>query len=95
VSAIGETEVQLRISGVDRPFVDDAFMERLRSAARERVGRELAIHIDFSQADLGGGCIAASVNGRIVYDNTYSKRLERMRNQLRTSIVRDIIESDE
>lgn len=95
VSAVGEAEVRLYVSSADRPFVDSAFVGSIRSSARDHSGREPVLHIDYRQTDLGGGCIAASLDGRIVFDNTFSRRLERMKTQLRTSIVKEIIANNE
>lgn len=95
VSAIGEADVQVYISQADQEFVDHAFMAELRTISQERLGFEPHINVQFAQADMGGGCIASSYTGRIVFDNTYAKRLERMKNRLRTSIVKEIIKSDE
>lgn len=95
VQAIGEAHVHLFISGADQDLADTAFVESLQAVLRERLGRELVLSLDFSRADLGGGCMAASLDGRVVFDNTFSKRLERMRSRLRTSIVKEMTKSDE
>ncbi len=95
VQAIGEPEVRLYIDNADRGLVDNAFLDAVRSAVRQGSGRELAVQTDFSRTDLGGGCMAAALNGRMVFDNTFSKRLERMRNRLRTSIVEDMTKNHE
>jgi vacuolar-type H+-ATPase subunit E/Vma4 len=95
VVAIGEPEVVLKVNKLDEPFVNNAFVDDLRSRVLDLSGEDLKVTLEFEALDMGGGCVAASTKGRIVFDNTFRRRLERMQPQLRTLIIRELAKSDE
>ena len=94
VAAVGGDEAVLRISERDRGFADDAFAhdvrERLKTAADGT-----SFRVEFDSADIGGGCMATSADGRIVFDNTYGRRLERLRPEIRAMIVGELDKGNE
>lgn len=95
VCGVGEPDMILRLSSSDRSLADGAFLSELRSKAGQSSGVEPKIAVESAGADLGGGCIVASTAGRVVYDNTFPRRLERMRQELRTRIVRELMKDYE
>lgn len=95
VLAIGTAETRLYLSTADHALVGSGFLETLNSQARELSGNQLAVSVEIAQTDLGGGCIAQSLDGRVVFDNTFSKRLARMKEQLRLSIIEEISKNHE
>ncbi len=91
VAAIGLPEVVLRISQADAGILGDGFAGRLVADGAVRAAGVSRIAPQFDENALGGGCIAQSPDGRIVFDNTYSKRMQRKRRELRAMIVRDVM----
>ena len=94
VRAIGGDEVVLRISERDSGIADDDFIAGVRESAGMTSGRT-HVRVEFEAEDTAGGCIAASADGRVVFDNTYGRRLERLRSDIRTSIVRELEKANE
>ena len=94
VAAVGGDEAVLRISERDRGFADDAFAEDVRERLKTAAGGT-DFRVEFDSGDNGGGCAAASADGRIVFDNTYGRRLERLRSEIRAMIVVELDKSNE
>jgi len=94
VSAVGGEEAVLRISERDRGFADDAFAEDVRERLKTAAGGK-SFRIEFDSGDSGGGCAATSADGRIMFDNTYGRRLERLRSEMRAKIVGELDKSNE
>jgi len=95
VLALGEVEVRLKLSSADQVLSDSAFLDAVKAGVRARSGREPMVHLEFDQVDLGGGCVAMFLDGRVVFENTFPRRLARMKRELRTSIVKEIMRDDE
>jgi vacuolar-type H+-ATPase subunit E/Vma4 len=93
-SAVGTGEIILKFSERDRGIVDEALVGEINERTKEALKRAVALHIRFEEADYAG-CLAASSDGRIIFDNTYRRRLERMRNDLRARIVGELSQSNE
>ena len=66
-----------------------ALGDELIAAENERA----RVTLQLDARDWGGGCIAQSPDGRVVYDNTYRTRMQRKRRELRAMIVRDVMDS--
>ena len=94
VSAVGGDEVVLRLSERDRGLADEAFTKAVMEASG-RAGDAGALKLEFHAVDSGGGCVAASPDGRVVFDNTFARRLERMRSELRSYIIDGLERGDE
>lgn len=86
----GGVRVHLKLAERDRALVDEAFAARVKAAVRARGGGDVDLELEFDSAITDGGCIASDPEGRIVYDNTYMRRLERERRNLRRAILREI-----
>ena len=93
-AAIGGEEVVLRFGERDGGLVDDAFVDEVK-ARLEGAAAGPRFRVEFESGDNGGGCVATSPDGRIVFDNTYGRRLERLRPELRATIVSELEKSNE
>mgnify|MGYP000847710577 FL=1 len=93
VAAIGRPEVVLRISQTDAALVSGAFASQVASDGRAAAAGVSSVTLQLDARDWGGGCIAQSPDGRVVYDNTYRTRMQRKRRELRAMIVRDVMDS--
>jgi vacuolar-type H+-ATPase subunit E/Vma4 len=94
VAAIGMSEVVLKVAREDKALIGEAFVEDITARVRSGAGRDVKVALEFDPALSAGGCVAASSDGRIVFDNTFKRRLERMRPALRSVIVREVLKTD-
>ena len=94
IAAVGETQVTLKVGGEDKAIADHAFLDEVGAALQAISGDRVEINLEIDPALSGGGCVAISKRGRIVFDNTYRRRLERMKPELRSSIVREVLKAD-
>jgi len=94
VLGVGEHKAVLKVSRTDKKLVDDAFVDDVRRRVSDRAGSEVEIDVEFDPADMGGGCVARSKQGRIVFDNTFQRRLGRMRPQLRALVVKELMKNN-
>ena len=92
VSAVGDEGIVLRLSERDRGLADEAFVQAVSDGVAADAG---GLRLEFDAADTGGGCFATSADGRVVFDNTFPRRLERMRSELRALIVAELDSGDE
>jgi len=95
VLGVGESQVVLKVSRADEAFVGDAFIDDVRRRVSERSGGELKVDVEFGPTDMGGGCVARSTGGRIVFDNTFRRRLGSIKPRLRSLIVKELMKSNE
>jgi vacuolar-type H+-ATPase subunit E/Vma4 len=95
ILGVGEPEVVLKVSRADKALVDDAFIDDVRRRVSERSGAQPKVDVEFEPADMGGGCVARSKEGRIVFDNTFRRRLGNMRPRLRSLIVKELMNTNE
>jgi vacuolar-type H+-ATPase subunit E/Vma4 len=93
-TAVGGDEVILRFSERDRGLVNDAFVNEVTGRVKS-IDESIRFRVEFDRDDTGGGCIATSADGRILFDNTFGRRLERLRPELRAMIVRELAKDDE
>ncbi|HOF38648.1 MAG TPA: V-type ATP synthase subunit E [Candidatus Hydrogenedentes bacterium] len=92
-AAIALPEVVVRIYKDDAAFLSDAFPGEVAADPRAAAAGVSRVILQLDSHDSGGGCIAQSTDGRIVYDNTYKTRMQRKRRELRAMIVEDVINS--
>ncbi|MFH1314478.1 MAG: V-type ATP synthase subunit E family protein [Candidatus Eisenbacteria bacterium] len=95
ISAVGGSGVVLKIGQADQNLTDDSLLAEISRRAGEQTGREIAITLEIDPALTGGGCVAVSGEGRIIFDNTFARRLERMKPALRSVIVREVLKTDD
>jgi V/A-type H+-transporting ATPase subunit E len=93
VTAIGGGGVVLKFGEGDRGVADEAFLGEIRSRV-EGAAPGTDFRAEFTDGDPGGGCIATSPDGRIVFDNTLLWRLERMRPAIRAKIVEELAKNN-
>ena len=86
--AIGNSKLRVTLSEHDRGVVEALLKESPQSS-------DDAIELAFTSEHHGGGCIAQSHDGRIVFDNTYARRLALAMRDLRASIIQEIVEHHE
>ena len=89
IQGIAEPEVRLRLATADQSLADSAFMGIVRDELKARTNHNCTVHLSFDLVDAGGGCSAESSSRRVILDNTYTRRLERARRSLRTTIMRE------
>jgi vacuolar-type H+-ATPase subunit E/Vma4 len=94
VAAVGGVQVTLRVGVEDKGLADQSFLDEIKAALEAKSGDQVEISLEIDPALSGGGCVAVSKRGRIVFDNTYRRRLERMKPQLRSLIVREVLKTD-
>jgi len=94
IPAVGCDEVVLKVSKGEEAVVDGAFLEELAAGVRASAGRRFQVDLCVEERDLGGGCVAESVDGRVVFDNTFRRRLERAMPGIRAAIVKESIHHD-
>jgi vacuolar-type H+-ATPase subunit E/Vma4 len=94
VSAVGESEVTLKFGEADDHLADDGLIGEITRRAAERSKREIKITREIDPAITSGGCVAVSKEGRINFDSSFARRLERMKPALRSVIVREVLKTD-
>ncbi len=91
VTAVDLPRVVLRIAPEDAAITEGDFLREVVGDVKTLSGKDVEIKIELD-ADLpSGGCISASGDGRIIFDNTFRRRLERMTPELRSLIVREVL----
>jgi vacuolar-type H+-ATPase subunit E/Vma4 len=91
VTAVDLPEVLLRVAPEDAALTEGGFIAEVAGDVKTLSGRDVQIRIEIDSDLPSGGCIAASGDGRIIYDNTFRRRLERMKPGLRSLIVREVL----
>jgi vacuolar-type H+-ATPase subunit E/Vma4 len=94
VLAVGGAEVTLTVGTEDQALADQAFLNEITERTRHDADGEITIVLLLDPALTGGGCIAVSRQGRIVFDNSFARRLERMKPALRSVIVQEVLKTD-
>lgn len=94
VEAVGGDEVILKFSERDKGLVNDAFLKDLEDGIKSIAG-STRFRVEFDRDLRGGGCICISADGRIVFDNTFERRLDRLRPELRSMIVGELTRNHE
>ena len=77
-------EFVVRLSGADQTI----FGEGLAGEIAQRVGRDLSITVSYDLDIKGGGVVIEDAEARQVWDNSLTKRLERMWPEMRRQIAR-------
>jgi V/A-type H+-transporting ATPase subunit E len=83
IQAMGADGVTLELSERDLGLATDGWLAEVR----RRVGRDVAIRVSENHAPIDGGVIVRSADGRLVYDNSFSARLRRLRPGLRRELA--------
>lgn len=91
VTAVDLPQVVLRIKPEDVAVAGDGFAGEVAGDVKTMSGKDVEIKIEADAGLSSAGCIAASGDGRIIFDNTFRRRLERMRPELRSLIVKEVL----
>jgi vacuolar-type H+-ATPase subunit E/Vma4 len=83
VAAMDADAVVLSLAAEDRPVATDDWL----AGVRQRAGRDVALSVDEAPANIGGGVVARSADGKQLYDNSFAARLRRLRPTLRQQIA--------
>jgi vacuolar-type H+-ATPase subunit E/Vma4 len=94
ISAVGGSEVILKINEQDRAMVEGAVYDQIVQDVMEKAGDGIVVRLEADPAVSGGGCVAASADGRVVFDNTFKRRLERMKPGLRSVIAKEVLKTN-
>ena len=81
----------MRIAPEDAAVAGGGLIGEVTGDVKTMSGKDIEIKIETDAGLTSGGCIAASGDGRIIFDNTFTRRLERMRPELRSLIVREVL----
>jgi vacuolar-type H+-ATPase subunit E/Vma4 len=93
VAAVDLPQVVLRLAPQDAALLEESFAREVTADVKALAGKDIEIRVETGTEDglASGGCIAASEDGRIIFDNTFKRRLERMRPELRSMIVKEVL----
>ena len=94
ISGVAEPAVTLKVAREDEALADDEFITQVRERLSEIMGQETKITVEIDPRLRWGGCVAVGAQGRVVFDNTFGRRLERMRSALRSAIAREVLKTD-
>ena len=90
--SLKKKELVAVVSVKDFPLLDGAFVSRVEKKLSEHHLKDIRIDLapDDNLQDIGA--VIKSRDGRIIFDNTFSDRLQRMRAGLRAMIFKEIFE---
>jgi vacuolar-type H+-ATPase subunit E/Vma4 len=94
VRAIGLPRVNLVLGKEDEALAGPDFAEEVTRRTSSEGPEATHVEIMIDHLVTGGGCMARSEDGRVVFDNTFSRRLERLRPLLRSTIVSEVFKND-
>ena len=94
VRAIGESEVTVALGGEDAALAGDDLISDIAGRLQSEGMAGVKIDVVVDPGLGGGGCVARSKDSRVIFDNTFKRRLERMKPSLRSAIVSEVLKSD-
>lgn len=94
VGAIGEKEVTVTLGKDDENLADEKLVSDIGGRLDSQGSPGIAIEIVVDPSLEGGGCVAGSKDLRIIFDNTFKRRLDRLKPSLRSTIVSEVLKSD-
>jgi len=86
IAAIGSESVVIEFNDADRAIASDAWL----GDVRRRIGHDVSITVPAEAPPIDGGLVVRSADGRLLYDNSFAARLERLRPALRQQIARRV-----
>jgi vacuolar-type H+-ATPase subunit E/Vma4 len=90
VLGLNGERVVVTMGATDKDMVDPVMLEEIRKLVREACGRNVVIELRFDARDLGGGCVATTQADRIRLDNTFSRRLQESKKQLKSMVIAEL-----
>ena len=94
VLAIGESEVTVALGKEDEALAGGDLVSDVAGRLQSEGLADIKIDVIVDPAIGGGGCVARSKDSRVIFDNTFKRRLERMKPSLRSAIVSEVLKSD-
>ena len=88
IAAIGNSAIRVTLSEQDRGIAQGALRELPETSSE-------GIDFAFTSEHDGGGCIAESHDGRVVFDNTYARRLALAMRSLRARLIEEVVKHHE
>jgi vacuolar-type H+-ATPase subunit E/Vma4 len=95
VAAIGEKQVTVALGKEDEALAGGDLVAEIADGLRSQGVPDIKIDISVDPSVGGGGCVARSKDSRIIFDNTFRRRLDRMKPSLRSTIVNEVLKNDE
>lgn len=95
VRAIGGPEVIVALGEEDRALAGAELAAEIEARLALEGSADVKVRIVIDAAVVGGGCLATSGDSRVIFDNTFPRRLERMKPSLRSTIVNEVLKSDD
>ena len=90
IGAMAADEVIIELCEQDRALATAAWLDEVR----RRVGRPVTIDVSANHAPIAGGLIVRSADGRLLYDNSFAARLERLKPELRRELAGRLFASE-
>ena len=90
IAVLGEDEVVLKPGDSDKDLLTEKLLKNIRSRARELLGKEIRISVDENTLKNQAGLHVVARGGSMLFDNTIESRINRMGDDLRLLIVREI-----
>ena len=90
IEAMAADEVIIELCEQDRALATDAWLDDVR----RRVGRPVTIDVSADHAPIAGGLIVHSADGRLLYDNSFRARLDRLKPELRRQLAARVFGGD-
>ncbi len=94
VRAIGESEVTLALGREDEALAGKDLVLGIAGRLESEGVPGIKIDVVVDPGVDGGGCVARSKDSRVIFDNTFKRRLERTKPSLRSTIVSEVLKSD-
>ena len=88
VEVIEENNIEIYYCGLDEHFFNDAFKDKITKACAQILKTECSLK--FKKADFSDlGVIVNSVDGRIMYDNRFLARLDRVKEEVYMELLKE------
>lgn len=94
VRAIGEAEVTIEFGKEDEALTGEDLVSDITGRLGSEGMAEVKIDVVVDPGVRGGGCVGRSKDLRVIFNNTFHRRLERMKPSLRSTIVNEVLKSD-
>jgi len=80
-------DLTIRLDKSDKTFADNSLVDAIKERVKEKA---INLKVSSSASSIGAGVLVESADGRQLYDNSFEKRLKRLREPLRKKVA-DII----
>ncbi len=88
VEVIEENNLEIYYSGLDERFFSQDFTDKIEKACAQAL--KTACSLKFNKADFNDlGVIVNSIDGRIIYDNRFLARLERVKEEVYMELLKE------